>query len=208
MNDHDDRDIYGNQPSKHVSCVSLLPFIILFGGAALLVLIARSCNGSIVTEHFLDALERVESHGRATALGDRGRARGPFQFQAAAWADVNTWKTSSGHPPVSYLRGSTNRAAARCYARTYLKHLESRLAAMRRVHPTTEQLFAAWNLGFEGFRRRGFLLSRCPAVTRRSARQLCNILADTPKATGGVLITDARASAKARGYGAHIAPNP
>lgn len=182
MKDRDELDYDGehympDRPSKHASVVpGLFPFILLILGALLLVAIARSCSGGVVTDPFLDAIERIESHGCATALGDHGRARGPFQLWAAAWEDVNRQRIASGHPPAAYCSGSTNRAVARSYARDYLLLLESRLARCLHRPPTLCELYAAYNCGHSRFERLGFSLRRVPATTRRNIGRLHALL--------------------------------
>ena len=138
------------------------------------VFAARPATPSLVTETLLDAVERVESGGNPMARGGRGES-GSFQFRAAAWSDVNRERARVGLPAVGYSIGTTNRAVARVFARSYLLWLESYLSATNRKQPTTDQLYAAWNLGPQGFRRRGFSLSRCPASTRRAAQQILRI---------------------------------
>jgi hypothetical protein len=123
---------------------------------------------SLITEKFLDALALVESSGNAAAIGDGGRARGPFQFWREAWQDADRKLKLN----KSYELYATDPAVSRLYARAHLTTLETRLAAALCYPPTTEQLYAAWNLGLTGFERRGFLLSRCPLTTQRAAAKL------------------------------------
>ena len=122
-----------------------------------------------VSVRFLDALERIESGGNTHAIGDGGRARGAYQFWAAAWDDVSAHRIARGQSVVHYVFGSTNRAVARSYAASYLGKLHQTLTTALRREPTPAELYAAWNLGPSGFKRRGFSLSRCPATTQRAA---------------------------------------
>jgi hypothetical protein len=133
---------------------------------------AKIRTASIITEKFLDALALVESSGNAAAVGDGGRARGPFQLWRGAWQDADrNLKLNK-----SYELYATDPAVSRLYARAFLTQLEARLAAVLCRPPTTEQLYAAWNLGLTGFERRGFLLSRCPQTTQRAAKKLTGYL--------------------------------
>lgn len=133
---------------------------------------SRGRGKTLVTEKFLDALALVESGNRTTAVGDGGKARGPFQLWRSAWSDAD--RKLKLHK--SYQLYSTDPAVSRLYARAYLTDLETRLAAALRCPPTTEQLYAAWNLGLTGFERRGLLISRCPLTTQRAAKKLKALL--------------------------------
>lgn len=130
---------------------------------------------SVVTSQFLDAMEQVESGRDAGAVGDNGRARGSFQFWASAWEQVNTLRNNQGLARMNYYL-CTNRAIARSFAVTYLRWLESSLAATLRRSPTCHELYAAWNLGPSGFRARGFSLARCPRRTRSAAQRVENLV--------------------------------
>lgn len=130
---------------------------------------------SLVTKEFLDAMEQVESGRDAGAVGDNGRARGSFQFWAVAWSQVNTLRKQQGLESLNYYL-STNRTIARSFAVTYLRWLETSLAATLRRSPTIHELYAAWNLGPSGFRARGFSLARCPRRTRSAAQRVENLV--------------------------------
>ena len=140
---------------------------------------AKAADGAprprVISERFLDTLERVESRGRVTAIGDRGRAIGPYQFWAVAWQDVSALRMARGQSAVSYLHGATNRATARSYARTYLGKLHLQLTTALKREPTPAELYAAWNMGSKGFKRRGFSLHRCPATTQRATAQFARL---------------------------------
>jgi hypothetical protein len=134
------------------------------------------CNAhGAVSERFLDTLERVESQGCATALGDNGRARGPYQFWAVAWHDVSAHRKLTGLAIASYATGATNRATARSYVRSYLGMLTLQLTAALGRAPTPAELYAAYNMGFSSLKRSGFNLARCPAATRRNAVRFSSV---------------------------------
>lgn len=120
----------------------------------------------------LDGIALVESGNNHRAIGDGGKARGAFQFHRAAWAESTR---------LPYSAASTD--AARAVAYCYLTNLHSRLVTATGTNPTVEQLYAAWNLGFAGFRRRDFLLSKCPAVTQRAAAKLRRYISPVPNQT-------------------------
>lgn len=118
----------------------------------------------------LDALAQVESGGRPSAIGDGGKARGAFQIWAGAWEDVSRERAKSGKPVYAYSE-AVDMGKAREYARDYIRILTSSYTAATRREPTLEQIYALWNLGFDGFRRRGFLLERTPKITQRAAKK-------------------------------------
>ena len=144
----------------------------LLASKELPALVAR---GSVITTEFLDAMEQVESGRDAGAVGDKGRARGSFQFWAVAWSQVNTLRKQQGLESLNYYL-STNRAIARSFAVTYLRWLESHFTATLHRTPTHSELFAMWNLGPSGFRARGFSLARCPRRTRSAAQRIENLV--------------------------------
>jgi hypothetical protein len=152
----------------------IISFLISLAIAIGLYMIATSSSGA--SAQFLDAIERIESNGNPHAIGDNGRARGPYQFWATAWADCSRARSKQGLSVAPYW-GATNRAVARSYAMTYLGMLESSLTRALRRTPTHAELYAAWNMGFTAYRRTGFSLSRCPESTRRAAARINSMLA-------------------------------
>ena len=111
---------------------------------------------SPISPHLLSAIAAVES-GNRNIPGDHGRAAGPFQLHAAACADT-------GHPHAAAWT-----PAARDIAATYLTGLFCRLSPVLGRSPSAGELYAAYNLGFAGFQRRGFNHERCPRRTRAAA---------------------------------------
>jgi len=141
-------------------------------GIALLISSCRADGAN----NFLDAIERIESNGNPHAIGDKGKARGPFQFWAVAWSDVSRVRSKRGQS-VAHYWCATNRVTARSYAMTYLGMLNTYLTTALKRQPTHTELYAAWNLGPSGFKRRGFSLSRCPASTQKAAARINSMLA-------------------------------
>ncbi len=136
---------------------------------AFISLIPCKLHASVVDDRFLDTLVRIESAGNHAAVGDGGAALGAFQFHALTWAHVTTLRKRASLSVHSYRSGATNVAIARSYAISYLHWLERNLTAKLGRPPCRAELYAAWNCGLEGFRRRGFQLSRCSAITQRAA---------------------------------------
>jgi len=117
----------------------------------------------------LDILGLIESGNDRRAVGDGGRSRGPYQMSRAAWSDVTRHRRAHRLPVYSWRDGAHDPARSRVYAATYLDLLRRRLTSALGHPPADVELYAAYNLGFEGFRRRGFSLSRCPRSTREAA---------------------------------------
>ncbi len=137
-----------------------------------------STNQILITERFLDTLERVESGRDAGAVGDQGRSLGSYQFKAVAWAQVNKLRSFRGKVEgyrlgraVEPYSSATNRAVARVYAREYLGWLEGYLTKALKRRPSGGELYAVWNLGPSGFRKRGYEVGRCPAWVRKAAER-------------------------------------
>ena len=122
-------------------------------------------------QRFLNAVEVVESAGRADAVGDSGRAHGSFQFHASTWQHVNDLRARRGRTPVPFLM-ATERAVARQFAHEYFYWLQSYLTAAGLRKPTYPQIYAAWNVGPTAFRRRGFSVRNCPQTTRRACAKI------------------------------------
>lgn len=145
----------------------------LIVAGALLATSFVSCAHAATWDQFLDALATVESNNNPEAIGDNGRSRGAYQIQLAVWQDVN--KSRAMNAKLPFGTGSKS-VQARDFAFSHLTNLQSRLATATGHNPTASDLYAAWNLGFKGFQRRGFLLSRCPITTQRAAAKLNTIL--------------------------------
>lgn len=126
-------------------------------------------HGSIVDDRLLDNVEFVESSGKHTAVGDGGDALGAYQFHRSTWAHVSSLRERSKLPVHKYRPGALQRSVARNYATTYLRWLEQGLASHIGRWPTRAELYAAWNMGLDGFRKVRFQLNRCSSDTRRAA---------------------------------------
>jgi hypothetical protein len=119
----------------------------------------------------VDAVIRIESAGRPDALGDNGAARGLGQFHWAAWADCSKVRAARGLPIYPYSQ-AFNPTASRAYLATWLAYLGDRFARATGRRPTTADLYAMHNLGFSGYAKRGFDISRCPGITKRKTASL------------------------------------
>lgn len=121
-----------------------------------------------IPEAMMWALAQVESAGGKYVVGDNGRALGAFQMHRASWKEVSEYRAKKGLRtwPYSY---ALHAEVGKAYARDYLTIQHKRLAQVFGRPPTPSELYAAYNLGFEGFKRAGFDMRRTPSSTRRAA---------------------------------------
>ena len=138
----------------------------------LLILASATCL-SAVTPAQVDAIIRVESAGNPAAVGRLGE-RGLVQFFPAAWADTSRWRRAHGLAVYPYSLAH-DLEAGYTYASSWLTLNEDRLRAALGRQPTIGELYAAHQLGFAGFRAKGFDLSRCPTITRVVAARLAKV---------------------------------
>ena len=141
----------------------------------LFILILSAASLSAVTPAQVDAIIRVESAGNPAAVGRLGE-RGLCQFFPAAWADTSRWRRAHGLPVYPYSLAH-DLEAGYTYATSWLTLNEDRLRAALGRQPTIGELYAAHQLGFTGFRAKGFDLSRCPTITRVVAARLAKVTA-------------------------------
>ena len=141
----------------------------------LFLLILSAASLSAVTPAQVDAIIRVESAGNPAAVGRLGE-RGLCQFFPAAWADTSRWRRAHGLAVYPYSLAH-DLEAGYTYATSWLTLLEDRLRAALGRQPTIGELYAAHQLGYAGFRAKGFDLSRCPTITRVVAARLAKVTA-------------------------------
>lgn len=108
-----------------------------------------------VPEAWLDAVAQIESNGRPGAVGDRGAARGEFQFHKEAWADCSKIRRKAKLPIYPYS-AATDRAKAREYARTWLTWIQAELSARIGRKALAHETWLAFNLGMSGFAKIGY----------------------------------------------------
>ena len=164
-----------------VNCSQLTACVTKFGrtmktknilcAAALAAWTTNATASPLITAKFLDAVSEIESGGRSSAIGDGGRARGEFQFWRDSWDSVTALRKARRLPTKAYHLGATT-SLARDYARTYFEWLEKGLRRNGVKAPTQGQLYAAWNCGLAGFKRRQFKVSNCPSHTRKAVERI------------------------------------
>lgn len=113
---------------------------------------------------FLDTLAAIESSNNARAIGDGGRSLGLFQIKRSTWRDATArlgvrWQHSDAF----------NQTRARIVALNHVEWLEARFRDATGRAPSQRDMYAMWNLGFEGYQRREFAIERAPEATRRNA---------------------------------------
>jgi hypothetical protein len=137
--------------------------------AALLIILMASTSFGAVTPALIEQIITIESSGKATARGDGGKARGCAQFHYAAWLDVTSWRKARGLSTNSFSQ-AFDPMVARAYLHSWLTLNAHRFEDHTGRKATGAELYAIHNLGFEGFRKAGFDLANCPAITRRKAK--------------------------------------
>jgi hypothetical protein len=130
----------------------------------LLFLLASATCLPAITPAQVDAIIRVESANNPRAIGRLGE-RGLCQFFPAAWADTSRWRRAHGLPVYSYDL-ALDPIAGHEYATSWLTYNEERLTKALGRRPTIGEVYAAHQLGFAGFKAKGFDLARCPSITR------------------------------------------
>jgi len=130
-----------------------------------LLLLLASASLHAITPGQVEAIIFVESSGNPKAIGRLGE-RGLLQFFPAAWADTTRWRARHGLPTYGYSTWSTDEGVGREYATSWLTLLEERLTTALGRQPTLGEVYAAHQLGFAGFKSKGFDLKKCPTITR------------------------------------------
>jgi hypothetical protein len=127
----------------------------------------------------IQAIAQVESGGKVVA-GDKGAALSMYQIHRAAWLDVRDHKLRSA--PAELLDigehyedigadSAEGRLRAENCAVLYELILADRLTRAGAM-PTAANIYACWNLGFEGFKQRHFDILQCPKRTMDNARRV------------------------------------
>lgn len=127
----------------------------------------------IITDAQLDAIIKIESNGIADALGDKDStgnylAKGLAQFHSAAWIDTTAYRAMQGKPCYPYS-SATDPIIARDYLRSWLELLANRYHKDTGLIPNVRDLYAMHNLGYAGYKSRGYYIMNCPAITRKKA---------------------------------------
>lgn len=108
-------------------------------------------------EHNVTAIAHVESNNKMSARGKAG--------ERTAWQILpTTWRH---YAPADHKM--TSRADAYTVALIIYVHNRDRFMLATGVLPNNFDVYAMWNLGFNGYKRRKFNIDKCPLITRRAA---------------------------------------
>jgi len=139
-----------------------------------LLILASPAFGVEINGKLIFAFAKVESGMDDNAIGRAGE-RGAWQMGRAAWEDCNRWRKANNlsthrhcdahHPSWGYQ-----------YAHLYMAKLHGQLWKATGKEPTAGSLYAAWNCGLTGFKRRDFKINKTPRTTRSAITKLEKIL--------------------------------
>lgn len=143
---------------------------------SLYALIPAQAHMITITDAQLDAIIKIESSGDPAALGDQDSsgnylAKGLAQFHQAAWIDTTAYRAHQGKPTHPYSK-ATDPVIARDYLRSWLECLANRYHKDTGLIPNTRDIYAMHNLGYAGYKSRGYYILNCPAITRKKALSL------------------------------------
>lgn len=148
------------------------------------IVIAFHIHAQSPDEAFVRSVSIIESGGHVDAVGDSGKAIGPFQFWEIAWRDVSeNYRKPRGLSVWPYSKAK-NAEASKVYAANFFDLQRIRFRSATGREPTLRDLYALFNLGFQGYKRRGFDLSRCPKITQQAAERVVAVRAEILKAEG------------------------
>jgi hypothetical protein len=110
----------------------------------LFLLLTATAASAQVSDRLLNAIEQVESHGNASAIGDQGRALGSMQIWQCVVTDANRIAGTNYKHADAF-----DREKARTMARAYLNYYGRRIG-----HAPTDQDYARiWNGGPSGHKK-------------------------------------------------------
>ena len=140
------------------------------------VALSYQLNAMQPDEAFVNAVSVVESNNNPKAVGDNGRAVGPFQFWEIAWRDVSeNYREPRGLVVWPYSKAK-DLNASKVYAVNFFDLQRLRFKKATRREPTARDLYALFNLGFEGYKRREFDINKCPKITQRAADRVVTLM--------------------------------
>lgn len=158
--------------SPRITGDSLRRFLTAAGCVAFMAVAqAVEINGKLI-----HAVAMVESNNNHRAVGDQGKANGAFQMWKPAWQDCSKWLKKNGFKTTTYEKGVNDPTISHQYCKIYLSILNGQLRRAIGREPNAAELYAAYNLGYTGFKRRGFDISKTPSITQRAAVKLNRFL--------------------------------
>jgi hypothetical protein len=131
--------------------------------AALLLAVAMP------SDKMVTAVAVTESRMDHAAVGDGGRAISAWQIWPSAWEDANRFRSLNGLRPIP--RTADPQLARQLASWLLALHMD-RLRKAGLPHPSPQQVYLSYAMGFDGFRRIGFNPSRAPAHKQRALVRL------------------------------------
>lgn len=110
----------------------------------------------------LEAIAQVESGANDRAVGKAGE-RSRYQIRPRTWRQY------------SPSRNYADPLLAAAVAQKHLDWLKTQFRNTRKFEPSDLDLAIAWQLGFEGYKRKGFDPSRLTPASRDRARRVLNL---------------------------------
>lgn len=141
------------------------PLISTLRATSLLLAATQSQANTLV-----DAIAEVESGYNHQAVGDGKAARGAWQLHKGAWSDAGKRLGERWHFSYAHDKGIARRHAE-AYVAILCEGLERHLGRK----PTNQEVYAAYRLGLEGFKRFGSY-ARIPKGVRESCERLNNLV--------------------------------
>lgn len=115
------------------------------------------------------ALAQIESGGRDNKIGANGE-RSKYQIMKSVWDDYHK---DLDQTPFEKCKGRLATATAIAHA----VRLRDRFFDRKGIFPSSAQFYCMWNMGFEGFAKRDFLVSACPRRVQERAERFANLVA-------------------------------
>jgi len=113
----------------------------------------------------LKALSQIESNNNDKAKGHHGEIS-RYQIKRSVWKQHFPSEKDQRHIPSE---------ARRC-AKAHLCWLEFKLCIAQHIkEPNPRDIYAAWNLGLEGYARHGYTFSKLPTHIQDRAQRFANI---------------------------------
>lgn len=122
-------------------------------------------HAAITQASELAALRIIESNDNPRAVGKAGE-RTAYQILPRTWKQY-------AEPGMRYTQTNAHVVAMRI-----LHHNRTRFVIVARRQPVKAEVYAMWNLGYVGFKRRHFDLAACPRITQDAAMRFAALAED------------------------------
>lgn len=123
-----------------------------------------------MSPQLLSKIAKVESSNGQNLIGDKGRARGIYQFHFKTWQDVVAMRKRRGLSSPAWFSGAMNEKWATVFAEEYANWIVHEL--LTSVGWVSEQsIYASWNVGVNKVIAVRGRLNLLNATTRDKCRQ-------------------------------------